>query len=67
MDRFVNFAGEYSAQCEVIADLINPEDSDGSVGGQLDAPVFDQERVQNACLKHVLHGRPFTLYKKKYK
>lgn len=48
---------------KVAADLINPEDGDGSICSQSDAPVFDQVGIQNACLQHVLHCRPFTLPK----
>lgn len=41
--------------------LVNPQYCDGSVGGQFDAPVFDQIRLQHATLQHVLQCGTFTL------
>lgn len=63
MDSSVNVFGDCSVRFTIISDLINPENGDGRVGGQSDAPVFDEVRIENACLEHVLHGRTFTLSK----
>lgn len=41
--------------------LINSQYCDGGIGGQLDAPVFDQVRLQNTSFKHVLHCRAISL------
>lgn len=42
-------------------DLVNPENSDGGISGQFDAPVFHHERILDSSLHHILHCRPLTL------